>query len=159
VIGVNQQIQSRSGGGEGVGFAVPIDTVKRSIDQLREDGTAAYAYLGVSSVPLYPQLVDEFGLKVEKGAWVQVLNPGSPAAAAGVRGGSGREAFQAAVFARGGDVITKVGDTAIESADDLSESLARYKPGETVPVEINRDGERQSVDVKLGERPAGSVGG
>jgi len=159
VIGVNQQIQSRSGGGEGVGFAVPIDTVKRSIDQLREDGTAAYAYLGVSSVPLYPQLVDEFGLKVEKGAWVQVLNPGSPAAAAGVRGGSGREAFQGAVFARGGDVITKVGDTAIESADDLSESLARYKPGETVPVEINRDGERQSVDVKLGERPAGTVGG
>ena len=56
-------------------------------------------------------------------------------------------------------MITKVGDTAIESADDLSQSLARYEPGETVPVEINRDGERQSVDVKLGERPAGSVGG
>ena len=62
VIGVNQQIQSRSGGGEGVGFAVPIDVVKRSVGQLREEGRARYAYLGVSSVPLYPQLVEHFKL-------------------------------------------------------------------------------------------------
>ena len=71
VIGINQQIQSRSGGGEGVGFAVPIDIVKRSIGQLREEGRARYAYLGVSSVPLYPQMVEHFGLKVDKGVWVQ----------------------------------------------------------------------------------------
>ena len=94
VIGVNQQIQSRSGGGEGVGFAVPIDIVKRSVDQLRESGKAAYAYLGVSSVPLYPQLVDHFDLKVSKGAWLQTINDDSPAAAAGLRGGNGQEVFQ-----------------------------------------------------------------
>ena len=120
VIGDQPADPARSGGGEGVGFAVPIDIVKRSIDQLREDGTARTPISASSSVPLYPQLVDQFGSKVEKGAWVQVVNPGSPAATAGVRGGSGQEAFQGAVFARGGDVITKVGDTAIESADDLS---------------------------------------
>ena len=94
VIGINQQIQSRSGGGEGVGFAVPIDVVKRSIGQLREQGTARYAYLGVSSVPLYPQLVDHFDLKVEKGAWVQEVTPtgppGGPACAAAAAGRSSR---------------------------------------------------------------------
>ena len=92
VIGVNQQIQSRSGGGEGVGFAVPIDTVKRSIDQLREDGTAAYAYLGVSSVPLYPQLVDALRPQRREGRLGPGAQPGQPGratpacgAAAGVR--------------------------------------------------------------------------
>lgn len=153
VIGVNQQIQSRSGGGEGVGFAVPIDTVKRSVGQLRETGTAKYAYLGVSSVPLYPQLVEHFDLPVDKGAWVQTLNPGSPAAEAGLRPGSGRETFQGQAFARGGDVITKVADQPIASADDLSSALGRYKPGETVKLEIHRGDQTQTVDVKLGERP------
>jgi 2-alkenal reductase len=159
VIGVNQQIQSRSGGGEGVGFAVPIDTVKRSIDQLRESGEARYAYIGISSVPLYPQLVEHFGLKVDKGAWVQTLQPDSPAASAGIKAGSGREVFQGTPFARGGDVITKVGEDPIESADDLSNVLAKYKPGETVKVEVHRGDQTQAIDVKLGERPAGSVGG
>ena len=69
MIGINQQIKSTSGGGEGVGFAVPVNAVKRSLDMLREDGEAQYAYLGVSSVELYPQLVDHFHLDVDKGAW------------------------------------------------------------------------------------------
>ena len=78
VIGVNQQIKSTSGGGEGVGFAVPVDAVKRSVEMLRKDGTADYAYLGVSSVELYPQLVEKFDLDVDKGAWVQEVNSGAP---------------------------------------------------------------------------------
>ena len=156
MIGVNQQIQSRSGGGEGVGFAVPIDVVKRSVGQLREEGRARYAYLGVSSVPLYPQLVDHFKLSADKGAWIQAVEPGGPAADAGLRGGSGREIFQGTQFARGGDVITKVGDTPITDADDLSTAIARFKPGETVDVEIHRGGETKVVKVKLDERPAGT---
>jgi S1-C subfamily serine protease len=154
VIGVNQQIQSRSGGGEGVGFAVPIDVVKRSIGQLREEGRARYAYLGVSSVPLYPQLVDHFKLSAERGAWIQAIEPGGPAARAGLRGGSGREVFQGTPFARGGDVITKVGDTEISNADDLSTAIAHFKPGETADVEIHRGGETRVVQVKLDERPS-----
>ena len=82
VIGINQQIKTNSGGGEGVGFAVPVDLVKRSLGQLRETGKVAYAYLGVSSVPLYPQLVERFDLPVQKGAWVQEITPGGPAARA-----------------------------------------------------------------------------
>jgi S1-C subfamily serine protease len=153
VIGINQQIQTNSGGGEGVGFAVPINVVKRSIGQLREEGQARYAYLGVSSVPLYPQLVEHFKLDVAKGAWVQKVNGGGPADKAGLRGGSGGEVFQGSEFARGGDVITKIGDTAIANADDLSDAVSRHKPGDTVDVEIHRGGDTQTVQVKLAERP------
>jgi S1-C subfamily serine protease len=153
VIGINQQIQSKSGGGEGVGFAVPIDAVKRSVGQLREEGRARYAYLGVSSVPLYPQLVQHFGLKVPKGVWVQQVTPGGPAARAGLRGGSGREVFQGVPFARGGDVITKIGTEPITNSDDLSSAIARLKPGATADVEVHRGGDTQIVKVKLDERP------
>ncbi len=159
VIGINQQIQSRSGGGEGVGFAVPIDVVKRSVGQLREEGSAHYAFLGVSSVPLYPQLVEHFGLKVSRGVWVQTVSPGGPAGRAGLRGGSGQEAFQGAPFARGGDVITKLGGKPIANADDLSNAIARFKPGETVELEIHRGGETRVVKVKLGDRPLAKAAG
>jgi len=159
VIGINQQIQSRSGGGEGVGFAVPIDIVKRSVDQLRDSGTAKYAYLGVTSTELYPQLVEHFKLDVDKGAWVQEVNPGGPAEAAGLRGGTGQEVFQGAAFRRGGDVITKLGDRPIANADDLSAAIARLEPGETADVEIHRRGETQTIKVKLGERPLGDPSG
>jgi S1-C subfamily serine protease len=155
VIGINQQIETQSGGGEGVGFAVPIDVVEHSLDQLRDGGQAHYAYLGVSSVSLYPQLVDHFKLGVDKGAWVQDINPGSPAAQAGIRAGSGSEPFQISSYARGGDVITKVGDTPITSSEDLGAVVSRLKPGSTVAVEVERGGNTRVLKVKLGERPLG----
>jgi S1-C subfamily serine protease len=159
VIGVNQQIKSTSGGGEGVGFAVPVDAVKRSIDKLREDGEARYAYLGVSSVELYPQLVDRFELDVDSGAWVQDVNPDGPAERAGIRGGGSEVTFQARPFRPGGDVITKVDGKPVEDSAQLAEVIAGYEPGEEVPLEVNRDGDVQEIEVKLGERPLGRVGG
>jgi S1-C subfamily serine protease len=155
VIGINQQIETQSGGGEGVGFAVPIDVVKHSLEQLRDGGQAHYAYLGVSSVSLYPQLVDHFDLGVDKGAWVQDVNPGSPAAQAGIKGGTGAEPFQVSSYGRGGDVITKVGDTPITSSDDLGAVVSRSKPGQTVTVEVHRGGDTHELHLKLGERPLG----
>jgi S1-C subfamily serine protease len=159
VIGVNQQIKSTSGGGEGVGFAVPVDVVKRSIDMLRDGGEAQYAYLGVSSVELYPQLVERFKLDVDKGAWVQTINPGGPAEKAGVRGGGSPVAFQAEAYRPGGDVITKVGGKPVEDSSQLAELIATYEPGEKVPLEIHRDGDTREIEVTLGERPLGDVGG
>jgi S1-C subfamily serine protease len=159
VIGVNQQIRSRSGGGEGVGFAVPVDVVKRSIDMLRADGEARYAYLGVSSVELYPQLVQRFDLGVEKGAWVQEVTPSGPAEEAGLRAGGQPETFQAQSFRPGGDVITKVQGRPVEDSAQLAELIAQFSPGEEVTLEVHRGGETQDVRVRLGERPLGNVGG
>ena len=106
-------------------------------------------------MPLYPQLVEHFELKVEKGAWVQLLNPGGPAEQAGVRGGSGQEAFQGAPFARGGDVITKVGGHRDRARRRPLGAIARFKPGETVTSRSTAAARRRRVDVKLGERRAG----
>jgi S1-C subfamily serine protease len=159
VIGINQQIKTNSGGGEGVGFAVPSNAVKRSLDMLRSGGKAHYAYLGVSSVDLYPQLVDHFDLKAQRGAWVQDVVPGGPADRAGIKGGTGEERFQASSFAPGGDVIVKVGGKPVQHADDLSDLVSDYQPGQSVPFEVVRDGEHKTVTVKLGERPLSGTSG
>jgi S1-C subfamily serine protease len=156
VIGINQQIESKSGGGEGVGFAVPIDVVKRSLAQLRRSGAVHYAYLGVVSVPLYPQLVKRFHLDVSHGAWVQAVNPGAPAEKAGLRGGSGDVTFEGSSYRPGGDVITKVGDVPVATSDDLAGAVARYQPGQSVPVQVHRDGQVKQITVKFGERPLGN---
>jgi len=159
VIGVNQQIKSTSGGGEGVGFAVPVNAVKRSLDMLRKDGKADYAYLGVASVELYPQLVEKFGIDVQRGAWVQEVNPGGPAEEAGIEGGGNPVEFQAQSYRPGGDVITKVDGKPVEDSAELADVIADHAPGEEVPLEIHRDGDVRQVEVKLGERPLGNVGG
>ena len=159
VIGINQQIKTTSGGGEGVGFAVPVDAVKRSLGMLRDSGEARYAYLGVSSVQLYPQLVDRFNLDVEKGAWVQEVNAGGPAEKAGIHGGGGEVTFQAQSFRPGGDVITKVAGKPVADSAQLADVIAGFKPGDTVPLEIHRSGDTREIRVKLGERPLSRVGG
>jgi S1-C subfamily serine protease len=154
VIGINQQIKTSSGGGEGVGFAVPIDVARRSLDQLREKGEASYAFLGVESVPIFPQLRERFDLGVDNGAWLQDVVEDGPAADAGLRGGSGREAiFQVRPYRTGGDVITSIDGRPVEDPDDLSLAVALLDPGSTVTIEAWRDGERREVEVKLGERP------
>jgi S1-C subfamily serine protease len=154
VLGINSQIRSTGGGGEGVGFAVPVDTVRRSLAQLRRDGKAAYAYLGVSSVPVYPQLGKRFGLGTRSGAWLQDVDTGGPAAEAGLRGGSGSTRFQAQSFATGGDVIVSVAGREIREPDDVANALAPLHPGEKVRVEYLRDGARRSAQVQLATRPA-----
>lgn len=154
VIGINAQIRTQSGGGEGVGYAIPADQVKRSIEQIRRHGEVKYPYLGVSTSPVYPQLADRFDLGTESGAWIQELVEGGPAAKAGLRAGSGNVRFQARPYRPGGDVITKVEDTPIKTANDVGLSLLPYAPGDTVTLEIVRDGKRMTIDVELGERPA-----
>jgi S1-C subfamily serine protease len=159
VIGINQQIKTNSGGGEGVGFAVPVDVVKRSLGALRETGSADYAFLGVSSVPLYPQLVKRFDLPVDKGAWVQEVQPGTPADRAGIKGGRGNTRFQIQSYAQGGDIITKVEGKEIQDANDLSAAVAQFQPGQEVTVEVHRGGETKDIKVKLGERPLSAPSG
>ena len=159
VIGVNQQIETNSGGGEGVGFAVPVGMVRRSLAQLREKGKAEYAYLGVSSVGLYPQLVEEFDLPVQKGAWLQEITAGGPARAADLAGGGAERTFQARRFRTGGDVVVRVDDTPINDPDDLSSAISSHTPGEEVTVRVYREGAPRDIAVKLGTRPVAAPTG
>ena len=86
VIGINSQIRSSGGGSVGVGFAVSVDTVRRSIGQIRADGKVRYAYIGISSQPLYPQLADKLGVPVDDGALVADVVEGRPGRQGGHQG-------------------------------------------------------------------------
>jgi S1-C subfamily serine protease len=153
VLGINSQIQSTSGGGEGVGYAVPVDTVRRTLSQLREKGRVDYAFLGVSTTRIYPQLAQRFGLPVEQGAWVQEVVKGGPADKAGLRAGTDERRFQARTVVVGGDIITAVDGRRLSDEDDLGSELLRYQPGDEVALRIYRDGRPRTVDVTLGSRP------
>ncbi len=153
VVGINSQIQTSGGGSEGVGFAVPIDTIKLSLRQLRAHGRARYAFLGVATVPLYPQLARRLGLPVSRGALVQEVDDGGPAADAGLRGGKDRLRFQGEGYHVGGDAIVALAGRPIRSESDVARILSTLSPGQTVTVRIVRDGRRRDVRVKLKERP------
>ncbi|HEU4739375.1 MAG TPA: trypsin-like peptidase domain-containing protein [Solirubrobacterales bacterium] len=153
VIGINQQIESSSGANDGVGFAVPISAVKRSIAQLREDGDAEYAYIGVSSQPLYPQLARKLELDTDFGGLVSEVVAGGPAAEAGIKGGDDELTFQAARYDIGGDVILDIDGEKIIGPDDLAKVVADREPGDTVTVTVLRDDQRKEIELTLGKRP------
>jgi 2-alkenal reductase len=153
VLGINAQIQTTSGEGSGVGFAVSVDTVKRSLSQLRRDGKARYSYLGVTTAPVFPQLARQFKLGTDHGAWVQAVSSGGPSESAGLRSGDHRERFQDSGYAVGGDVIVSVGGHPVREEDDVAKALVQLAPGTQVDVVVVRDGKRKTLRVKLGERP------
>jgi S1-C subfamily serine protease len=158
VVGINQQIETRSDTNAGVGFAVPISAIKRSIDQLRANGKAEYAYIGVSSQALYPQLSHHLGLDTDYGGMIARVVPGGPADQAGLKGADHTIHFQASPVRVGGDVILAVNGKKVVGPSDLSIFISQYKPGDHVTLQILRDGQHQNVDVTLGTRPTGSSG-
>jgi S1-C subfamily serine protease len=153
VLGINAQIKSQSGGGEGVGFAIPVDAVKRSLRELREDGRVDYGYLGVTALPLWPQLAERLDLNVRNGALIQEIEPDSPAAEAGLRGGDEEIEYQASLLSSGGDVIVSVNGRRLTRRDDLADVISSMSAGEEVRLEVLRDGERRTEQIELGQRP------
>ena len=154
VIGINAQIKTETGEGAGVGFAIPVDTVRRSLDSLREDGKAEYGYLGVSTQPLYPQLADRLGLDVDTGALVSEVVDGSPADDAGLSAGDRKIEFQGQrQIASDGDVIVAVDGKRLTRTADLADVISLLEPGAKVKLTVLRDKERRTVDVELGQRP------
>jgi S1-C subfamily serine protease len=156
VIGVNSQIQSTGGGGEGVGFAVPVETVKRSLSELRAPPhKVAYAYLGVTTTDLYPQLAKRLGESVARGALVVAAQADGPGKNAGLSGGGDKIEFQGQPgIPLGGDVIVAVDGQPIHDATDIGQAVARHRPGEVVHLAVVRGDKRRTVDVKLGTRPS-----
>jgi S1-C subfamily serine protease len=155
VIGVNQQINTTSGGNEGVGFAVPANLVKRSIEDLRDDGKAEYAFIGVTSVPLYPQLAERLKIDAPTGSLVVQVTKDSPASNAGLRGADGETIdFQGQEIEVGGDVIVAVDGEKLVGESDLSKLISEARPGDKIELAVIRDGDRRTIEVTLQARPS-----
>ena len=154
VIGINQQIETNSGANDGVGFAVPVSAIKRSVAELQEGGTVEYAYLGVSTQALYPELAKKLGLDTTFGGLLSEVVPGGPAEKAGLEAGDEKLRFQAEEYRVGGDVILQVDGQNVVAPDDLARLIAFRKPGETVTLTILHDNNRKKVQLTLGKRPA-----
>jgi S1-C subfamily serine protease len=153
VLGINQQIETNSGANDGVGFAVPVSAIRRSLAQLREKGKAEYAYIGVSTQSLYPQLAEKLGLDTDFGGLIAEVVPGGPAQKAGLKGGDEKLTFQGAPYRTGGDVILQVEGHDVVEEDDLANLVAEHQPGEKVELTILRGGKEEKVSVTLGQRP------
>jgi S1-C subfamily serine protease len=155
VIGINAQIRSQSGNGEGVGFAVPINAAKRSMRQLIETGRVVYSYVGVTTEDLTPSIAREFGDPVQRGAVIAEVRPDTPGEAAGLRGSSEQRFFRGESVSRGGDIVVAINGFPVRSADDLVRIIGeRLSPGETATFTVIRGDDRRRIRVVLGERPA-----
>ena len=154
VLGINSQIKSTSGGGEGVGFAVPVDTVRRSLRALRSTGRVDYGYLGVTSQPLYPQLAERLGLPSSRGALIVEIEDGSPADEAGLRTGGAKIDFQGQEdIPKDGDVVVAVDGRRLTRTVDLADLISGHDAGDEVELTVIRNGKRRTVEVELGKRP------
>ncbi|HEU4943843.1 MAG TPA: trypsin-like peptidase domain-containing protein [Solirubrobacterales bacterium] len=155
VIGINQQIETSSGANDGVGFAVPISAIKRSVAQLKSDGTVEYAYIGVSSQALYPQLARRLDLDSDHGGLIADVVPDGPADRAGLEGADDQLRFQGVPYEVGGDTILAIEGREVIRPEDLAQYIASYQPGDAVTLKVlHGDGSRENVAVVLGERPA-----
>ena len=156
VIGINAQIRSSGSGSgfEGVGFAVPIDSARRSLDQLLKTGGVRYAYVGIKTEDLTPAIARKFGYAAPRGALVDVVNPGSAAERAGIVAGARETVYEGLGVQVGGDAIVAIDGIPVLGAQDVVRIVTtRLVPGETARFTLVRGHERRVVSVTLDERP------
>lgn len=155
VIGINAQIRSDSGSAEGVGFAIPVDIARRVLREVAATGRVAYAFIGIETQDVTPGINRRFGLGADRGAAIARVQTGTPAEAAGLRGGTRAETYNGLDLTLGGDVVVQIGPYPVRAAEDISRIVTeRLRPGETVRFTVVRDGVRTVVPVRLVERPA-----
>ena len=154
VIGINAQIRSNTGGGEGVGFAVPIDTARRSMRQLLAGGEVRYAYVGITTDDLTPALARYLHVSVSTGALITCVKPDSPGQRAGLRAGTNQKSFEGAPVTAGGDVILSIDGSAVRSGSDVVRLIGqRLEPGQKAVFTVLRGSDRKTIPVTLGQRP------
>ena len=150
VIGINTAIESsNTGSGTGIGFAVPVNSLKEALPQLKEGGVVQPAYLGIRGMAITSDLKDELGLLVDKGVYIIGVTVDGPAASAGIVA-SGTDQGQPGT---GGDIITAIDGRTVGSVDDIAGYLNGKDPGDTVTLTVLRDGSTISVNVTLGAWP------
>ena len=154
VIGINSQIESQSGGNDGVGFAVPIETAQDVVEQLLNDGEVRRAYLGITGGELTPEAARALELPVDQGVLVERVLSGGPADEAGIQGATGETTIGGQTYPTGGDVITSVEGKEVTGMEEVISAVNEKKPGDEITLTVvNADGQRD-VTVKLGDRPA-----
>jgi S1-C subfamily serine protease len=154
VIGINSQIITggAGNGNVGIGFAVPINTAKKLLPQLKQAGSVVHAYLGITGATIDASLAD-LQLKVSKGVLVQTVEPSGPASKSGVHGGTIESQLGGARIMLGGDVIQSFDGNAVNSMSDLTAEIAKHTPGDRVRVGVLRRGAAKDLTVTLGTAP------
>lgn len=156
VIGINAQIRSNgtSGAFDGVGFAVPIDSARRSLDQLLRNGRVTYAYMGIRTEDLTPSIARRFGYAAQHGALIDVVDSG-PGRKAGLQAGTRDVVFEGDSVRVGGDAIVAIAGIPVRNAEDVVRIVTeRCVPGQVVRVVVVHGRTRRSVPVTLAERPS-----
>ena len=152
VIGVNSQIRSDSGGSDGVGFAIPSDTIRTIADELVGSGKVEHAFLGVSVQTIPASVADQ--LDLVEGVELARVTSGTPAAKAGLHGATGTRTVENDQYPTGGDVITAIDGQKMTSAEQLQRAIDAKQPGDTIEVTYWRNGDTHTTQVKLATRPA-----
>jgi len=156
VIGVNEQIESQSGSSSGVGFAIPVNIVKRVTPALIKDGQYNYAWLGVTGADLTLDVKEAMNLPTDqRGALVIDVASGGPADKAGLQGGQRQATINGSQTPIGGDVITAVDKQPVKGMDEVIDYLFTSKQsGDKITLTVLRNGQQQDITVTLGQRPA-----
>ncbi|MFG6178180.1 DegQ family serine endoprotease [Halomonas sp. THAF12] len=144
VIGINSQIFTRSGGFMGLSFAIPINVAMDVADQLKASGSVERGWLGVMIQPVSRELAESFGMDNPEGALIADLDPEGPAAEGGLKAG---------------DVILEVNGQGVERSSSLPRLIGRVSPGGSVALTVLRDGERETLDIEVGEWPDSAATG
>ena len=158
IIGINTMIYSPSGGSVGIGFAVPVDTARRVVNDILQFGRVRKPKLGVSPIPVSDRLAQLLELPVREGLLIAEVTPGGAAAKSGLRGASEQVQIGRYLVPIGGDIIVGLDGQPVRTSDDLDRVLNSKKIGDRVQVEIMRGRNRMTVTVTLAELPGASSG-
>ena len=154
VIGINAQIRSSGSGSgfEGVGFAVPIDSARRSMTQLLRHGRVRYAYVGITTEDLTPSIARKFGYTATQGALVDSVAAGAAGARAGLRAGDRDVVYQGVNVKVGGDAIVAIDGIPVTHAEDVVRIVSHLEPGQVATFAVVRGTTKRTIAVKLDER-------
>jgi S1-C subfamily serine protease len=152
VIGVNSQIATENGGNVGLGFAIPINTVKNVAAQIIDKGKVEHAQLGIRAEPIDRQIADLFHLPTNSGLLVSDVDAGSGAAKAGIKAGTEHVIVEGESYVIGGDIIVAADGRPVATIEALRDIVSAKKPGDTVRLELYRGSERKTVTVELGRQ-------
>jgi S1-C subfamily serine protease len=156
VIGINSQIETGgSGNGNvGIGFAIPINTVRSELNQLINKGEVEHAFLGISGGTITPELAKALNLPVQEGVLVQSVVKGGPAEKAGIEGGNTSATIEGAQVSLGGDIITEVNGKKVSGMEEVVEIVNAAEPGDELELGVLRNGSNKTATVTLGDRPS-----